>query len=217
MWSLSPRPYVGRPGTMMAGLPTPGSVPQNSARKGFGSEIGQPLSAIERVPHPPDSPAPEQPNTSRGRNLGELPHTHSRNAQAIRRTPRCSIRCPAPSPSSVGCAAPPTRARTFRTCTSNPLRRPRRTELGASACHHLSGSPSGGTGSSSSEWPGGADEQQGVVLGRAGRSVFSVVPECGSGIQRCDGRPYMGSTAAWTLSLKSGPWGTYWGDNRTKY
>jgi Ca2+-binding EF-hand superfamily protein/predicted esterase len=81
MWSLSPRPYVGRPGTMMAGLPTPGSVPQSSARKGFGSEIGQPLSAIERVPHPPASPAPEQPNTSRGRNLGELPHTHSRNAR----------------------------------------------------------------------------------------------------------------------------------------
>jgi hypothetical protein len=66
---------------MMAGLPTPGSVPQSSARKGFGSEIGQPLSAIERVPHPPASPAPEQPNTSRGRNLGELPHTHSRNAR----------------------------------------------------------------------------------------------------------------------------------------
>ena len=35
-----------------------------------------------------------------------------------------------------------------RTCTSNPLRRPRRTELGASACHRLSGSPNGGTGSS---------------------------------------------------------------------
>jgi len=88
-WSLSPRPFVARPGTMMGGLPEPGRTPGGGSARGSDPAALPgipPLSANEaRVPHPPMDPSGSPmksvhgPNTARGRTIGELPHTHSAN------------------------------------------------------------------------------------------------------------------------------------------